>query len=340
MFVVKANAYGHGMVPVARKASESGVSWFVVAHLYEAIELRRAIPSADVLVMGAVDPSETRTLIEQRIIPVVVDEEHGKALSAAAQWMGKKLSVHLKIDTGMGRLGLRWDEAAAIHRRLKDQPGLTIEGLCTHLASVEIKKPSMGPTQLERFQKTAAEIESESGRRLFRHVSSSRAFQYHADWDLDGVRPGIILYGYGSGEREMRARTMPILQWKTKVAQVKAVPAQFPVGYYSAHVTSAPTHIATIAAGYADGYHRALGNKGFVLIRGKRRAVVGRISMNWITVDCGPDNDVRARDEVVLIGVQGAESIWADELARLARTIPYEILTSINASAERAYING
>lgn len=339
MFVVKANAYGHGMIPVARKASEAGISWFVVAHLFEAVELRKAIPSADLLVMGAVDASETRALLEHRIVPVVVDEAHGNSLAAAAKWMGKSLPVHLKIDTGMGRLGIPWEQAAAVHRRLTGQEGLNIQGVCTHFASVEIKKPSMGPAQLHRFQKAIAEIEIQAGRRLFRHVSSSRAFQYHADWDLDGVRPGIILYGYGSSERDMRTLTRPILQWKTKVAQVKAVPANFPVGYYSAHITPAPTHIATIAAGYADGYHRALGNKGFVLIRGKRRAVVGRISMNWITVDCGPDSDVQAGDEVVLIGEQGPESIWADELARLARTIPYEILTSINALAERHYIN-
>jgi alanine racemase len=290
--------------------------------------------------MGAVNPSDAPALIEHRIVPVVVDEAHGAALAAAAKWMGKKLPVHLKLDTGMGRLGIPWEIAPAVHKRLMEHPGLDIQGVCTHFASVEIKKPSLGPTQLDRFQKSISEIEAQAGRRLFRHVSSSRAFQYHADWDLDGVRPGIILYGYGSGERDMRARTRPILQWKSKVAQVKSVPANFPLGYYSTYVTPAPTHIGIIAAGYADGYHRALGNKGFVLIRGARRAVVGRISMNWITVDCGPESDVKAGDEVVLIGEQGRESIWADELARLARTIPYEILTSINALAERVYLNG
>lgn len=339
MFVVKANAYGHGMIPVARKASEAGVSWFVVAHLYEALALRKAIPSADILVIGPVNPSDARALIDHHIISVVVNDDHAAALASAARWMGKRLAVHLKIDTGMGRLGVQWADAPALYRRLAAYPELDVKGLCTHFASVEIKKPALGPTQMDRFSDAAREIESIAGRRLFRHVSSSRAFQYHAEWDLDGVRPGIILYGYGSSERDMRVGTKPILQWKTTVAQVKAVPVNFAVGYYSTHITPSPTSVVTIAAGYADGYHRALSNKGFVLIRGKRRPVIGRVSMNWITVDGGPDTDIRAGDEVVLLGEQDGQAIWADELARLARTIPYEMLTSIHAGADRHYLN-
>jgi alanine racemase len=340
MFVVKANAYGHGMVPVARKAAEAGVSWFVVAHVFEALELRRAIPEADVLVIGAIRPSDARAMVEHNMAAVVVDESHGVALAGAARQAGRPLAVHLKIDTGMGRLGIPWELADAVHARLAALSDLDVQGICTHFASVEVRKPSLGVTQLDRFQRAAGAIEGRAGRRLFRHVSSSRALQYFADWDLDGVRPGIILYGYGSGERNMRAQTRPILQWRSHVAQVKRVPAGFTVGYYSTHVTPLPTTIATVAAGYADGYHRSLGNKGVVLIRGRRRPVVGRISMNWITVDCGPDSDVAAGDEVTLVGEQGGEQVWADELARLARTIPYEILTSIHASADRVYLNG
>jgi alanine racemase len=251
--------------------------------------------------------------------------------------LARKLDVHIKIDTGMGRLGVPWDQAAATCERIAQLPGLRVAGICTHLASVELKKPSLGPTQIERFQGITQELARRGLAKLFKHVASSRGIQYHMDWDLDAVRPGIILYGYGAGEKDMRIRTQPILQWKTRVVQVKAVPAGAAIGYYSTYTTPTPTNIATLSAGYADGYHRALSNKGFVLIRGQRCPVVGRVSMNWITVDVGPQSDAKAGDEAVLIGRQGTEAIWADELARLARTIAYEILTSINPMIERRY---
>ena len=338
IFVVKANAYGHGFLPVARQAARSGIRWFAVAYLHEALQVRRASEEAQIVVLGACGPEDVPRLVEQRILPVLVSEAQATALAAAARARGVRLQAHLKVDTGMGRFGVPWTEAREIYARLLREPGLEITGLCTHFASVEVKKPSLGPEQMQRFRALDAEIRAIAPRPLFRHASSSRAFLYQQEWDLDGVRPGIILYGYGAGERGMRIRTIPILQWKTTVMQVKSVPAAFPVGYYSQHVTASPTSIATLAAGYADGYARALSNRGHVLIRGRRRAVIGRVSMNWITVDCGPEADVRVGDEAVLIGEQGGESIWADELARAGRTIPYEILTSINAAAERRYI--
>jgi alanine racemase len=337
VFVIKANAYGHGLLPVARQAARSGIRWFAVAYLQEALQARRVSEDARIVVLGAASPEDVPALLEYRILPVLVSQEQALALGAAARARGQRLRAHLKIDTGMGRFGVPWSDAAVVFARLREEPGLDITGLCTHFASVEAKKPSLGPEQMERFRSVETQLRALAPGPLFRHVSSSRAFLYQQDWDLDGVRPGIILYGYGAGERGMRIRTTPVLQWKTTVLQVKRVPAGFPVGYYSQYTTAAPTTIATIAAGYADGYARALSNRGFVLIGGRRCAVVGRVSMNWITVDCGPDHPVQVGDEVVLIGRQGEATIWADELARLARTIPYEILTSINALAERRY---
>ena len=337
IFVVKADAYGHGLVPLVNRAAAAGIRWFAVAYLHEAMQIRASNSQVNILVLGAVDPAQAPLMIEQRIIPVVVSEDHGRAFSAMAEPTGKKLAVHLKIDTGMGRLGIGWECAVEAYSELARQPGLDIQGLCTHFASIEIKKPSLGPVQLERFTTIDREIAGLAKRKLFRHVSSSRAILYHADWDFDGIRPGILLYGYGSNERNMRFHTKPHLQWKTRVAQAKKVPADFRVGYYSTYVTTMPTTLVTIAVGYADGYNRALSNKGFVLIGGRRCPVVGRVSMNWIMADLGPDAEARMGDEVVLIGTQGDEAIWADELARLARTIPYEILTGIKG-AERRYI--
>ena len=340
MCVVKADAYGHGLLPVARSAAAAGAQWFAVAHLHEALELRRVLPRAEILLLGVAAAGDCAALLDARIVPSIVSEEQGDFLARTAAARGRKLSAHLKVDTGMGRLGVPWAEALAIYQRLRARPALDLSGVFTHFASVESARPSLGPAQMERFSEIARELEAMTGRRLFKHASSSRAFLYYPDWDLDGVRPGIVLYGYGAGERNMRVRTEPVLRWRTQVAQVKAVPANFPVGYYSAYVTAAPTTLATLAVGYADGYHRALGNRGFVLLGGRRCPVVGRVSMNWITVDCGPVSEVRAGDEAVLIGQQGGESIWADELAKLARTIPYEILTSIHPAAERVALGG
>jgi len=339
MLVAKANAYGHGLIPVSRQAARSGVRWFAVAYVREAIQVRAACEDAQILVLGAVMPSDVRALLDHRLIPVVVDEAQGRALALAAASRGEVLQAHLKVDTGMGRFGVPWQEAVSVYEKLSREPGIEITGLCTHFASVEPRKPSLGPEQMERFRGIDEQICRKAPTKLFRHVSSSRAFLYQPDWDLDGVRVGIAAYGYGTQGSGIRISTDPVLQWRTGVMQVKKVPANFGVGYYTTYTTPAPTTLATLAVGYVDGYHRALSSKGFVLICGRRCAVVGRVSMNWITVDCGADADVAAGDEAVLIGQQGGESIWADELARLARTIPYEILTSIHANCERHYIS-
>lgn len=339
ILVAKANAYGHGLTHVARQAARSGVRWFAVAYVSEALQVRAACEDAQIVVLGAVMPEDVRALLDYRVMPVIVDEDHGHALALAARAQGETLRAHLKVDTGMGRFGAQWQDAVGVYERLSREPGLEITGLCTHLASYEPRKSSLGSEQMERFFEIEAQISKKASAPIFRHVSGSRAFLYRADWDLDGVRAGIAAYGYGTSERGIRVATKPVLQWRTGVMQVKRVPAGFPVGYYSTHITPAPTTLATLAVGYVDGYHRALSNRGFVLIRGRRCAVVGRVSMNWITVDCGPDADVAPGDEAVLIGEQAGESIWADELARLAKTIPYEMLTSIHAGCERHYIS-
>lgn len=338
LFVVKANAYGHGLIPVAQRAAKAGVNWFGVAYLYEALEVRRVLPDVHLLVMGVVEPGDVPVLLDQRITTVVVSEKHAAELGAAAKALGRTLPVHLKLDTGMGRLGIWWEEVGAVLDRLGGHSGLEFTGLLTHLATVEPRKPASARAQWERFAVASAEVEKRVGGRLFRHVSSSRAALFFRDWDLDAIRPGIMLYGYGATDAAGRVVTQPILQWKTHVVQVKKVSAGFSVGYYSTYTTTAPTIIATLCVGYADGYNRLLSNKGHVLIGGKRCPVVGRVSMNWITVDLGPDHPAQEGDEAVLIGEQGAESLWANEMATACRTIPYEILTDIHASLQRLYV--
>ena len=166
----------------------------------------------------------------------------------------------------------------------------------------------------------------------YRHIANSAAFLAHPEWDLTAVRCGIIAYGYGARYEGARAPTKPFMQWKTRVIQVRHVPAGFPVSYLSTHVTQAPTVLATINVGYADGFARQLSNRGMVLLNGRRVPVVGRVTMNFTVLDAGSDSQVREGDEVVLMGEQGGESLWADELARWCKTIPYEILTSIRST--------
>lgn len=334
MFVVKADAYGHGLVPVSKVAAEEGINWFAVAFLDEALQLRAALPDANILVLGLVLPEHVGELLEKRIIPVVTCLEHGLALAEAARFAGSTLPVHLKVDTGMGRLGVQWNEAGETVKTLNEAGGLELTGVCSHFARVDSDQPDHASDQAEKFSKALRYLPAT----VFKHISSSRAALYFPQWDFNGVRQGIVLYGYGANDSQGRFQTRPILQWKARVVQVKKVPADFAVGYYGTYRTEYPTQIATLAVGYADGYNRALSNRGDVLIGGRRCAVVGRVSMNWITVDAGPDSGVKVGDEAVLIGEQGEEAIWADELSKICRTIPYEILTSIHSSLKRKYV--
>lgn len=333
IFVVKADAYGHGLRPVAKTAAEENVNWFATAYLEAALVLREELPDVNLLVLGHVSPDQVDLLLEKRIIPVITDIDHGLALAKAAQSRNKKLNVHLKIDTGMGRLGIAWDRVSYAMSVLENESGLNISGACSHFAKVDPNDPIDADSQAEKFEAALTHMPKD----LFRHLSSSRAALYFPEWDYDGVRQGIDLYGYGASDPKGRFQTLPILQWKSRIAQIKSVPTGFPVGYYGTYTTDRPTRIATLEVGYADGYNRALSNRGDVLIGGKRCPVIGRVSMNWIIVDLGPESKAKVGDEAVLIGEQGAETIWADELARICRTIPYEILTSINASVERKY---
>lgn len=337
VLVVKADAYGHGAAAVVACAAAEGVRWFAAVYAAEAAAIRRAAPKSSIVLLGPADAPDVPALLRDRARPVVVDLEQGRALSAEARRRKRRIAAHLKIDTGMGRLGIPWDQAPAVAAELLREPGLRIEGICTHFARVETGEQDPAAVQARRFFEAAEAIERAAGRRLFRHVSSSRAALLHPEWDLDGVRPGILAYGYGASDPAGRIHTTPILQWKTRVVQVRAVPRDFPVGYYGTYVTPAATTLAVVAAGYADGYLRTLSNRSQVLIGGRRCRVVGRVSMNWIVADAGPYARVARGDEVVLIGRQGNQEIWADELATLCRTIPYEILTGIRASIERRH---
>lgn len=338
MFVVKSDAYGHGIGPVSARAEKEGVTWFCVAYFEEALEVRKAAPNADILILGPILPTEVPECIEKKITPIVVDPEHAHALGDAALRTGNVLDVHLKVDTGMGRMGILESEDTGELEQMLNTPGLHISGICSHLATVDMKRPWLQEKQHERFVHATTYAENTLGRRLMRHFSSSRGIQYYPEWDHDAVRPGILLYGYGTRDPAMRFHTMPTLEMTGRLMQVKHVPENTPVGYYSSYRTTRATQIGVVGTGYADGYLRSLSNRGEALVRGQRVQVVGRISMNWITVDLGPDLDCAMGDEVVLIGKQGNEEVWADWLGRRGGTIAYELLTAIHPRIPRTYV--
>ena len=333
ILVVKANAYGHGMTTIASKAFECGVRWFLVATLEEATMLREAVPQARILLLGAVWASDVPEIARLDIVPVLVDEAQALELAETARKLGLTLACHAKIDTGMGRLGLPWEGAASRLNDLRVRGGLDIKGLCTHFASAGRAGDAFASIQEARFRHVVDECGKRGFAGLFTHAANSAAFSSRPALDLDGVRLGILVYGYGGRAGTSRVETRPLLQWKTRVLQVKQVPAGFPVGYLSTHVTPSPTWLATIDVGYSDGYSRLMSNKGHVLVGGRRARVVGRVTMNFTTIDVGPQGGVQPGDEVVLIGTQKGESLWADEVARWCQTIPYEILTNIRDRA-------
>jgi alanine racemase len=333
ILVVKANAYGHGLVPVATRAFGCGVNWFLVARMDEARTLRAALPDVKILLLGAVWAQDIPEIISSRIIPVLVCPEQAATLAACAREAGLTVPCHVKIDTGMGRFGFPWEKAPELLADLQRGGGFDIRGVIMHFASAGKSGDAFATMQLERFQKVVTGCSKSGLDGLFKHVANSAAFAAHPEWDMDGVRVGILAYGYGGQRRDSRVQTRPFLQWKTRVLQVKRVPAGFPVGYLSTYITPEPTWLATIDVGYSDGLSRLMSNKGYLLVGGRRAKVVGRVTMNFTTLDVGPAGGVKVGDEVVLIGTQGSESLWADELARWCQTIPYEILTNIRSES-------
>jgi alanine racemase len=342
VFVVKSDAYGHGVADVAPAAARAGIRHFAVASLDEALELRLLAPGAEILTLGPLEPEDVAAALAAEIVPTLVDGRTAEAVADAVRAAGDgPLACHVKVDTGMGRLGLSWDSAPDTIARLAGRPELKLTGLYTHLASGGTPDRTAAREQARRFRAVLDACRVRGVTFPMRHISNSGAIQREPDWDFDAVRSGLMLYGYGLARQYPEpapARPIavqPVLQWKARVVQVKDVPAGFPVSYEGTGVTDRPTRLATVSVGYADGYPRALSNRGAVLLHGRRCPLMGRVTMNFIVVDTGPSGAARAGDAAVLLGVEGGEAIWADELAARCGTIPHEILTGIRVRARR-----
>lgn len=336
--VIKADGYGCGAVACASVALRTpGVKGLAVATPDEAVELREAGVHGMLLVLGPTTPDAIPEMVRRDISVTVTDIEGIEAVERAARDASKKARLHLKIDTGMGRLGFRpgreADEAATVVGR---SLAIELEGVFTHFASSD-EDEEYTRLQWRLYNQVLRRLETSGLKPRYRHVANSAAILSLPEAHLDLVRPGIMLYGSFPGELvPKKVRLRPVLSLKSRIAHVKRVPAGTSVGYGRTYTTTEETTIVTLPLGYADGYPRHLSNSASALIRGKRHAVAGRVCMDQIMIDagstpCGPG------DVVTLIGQDGPEMVPVDEVARLAGTIPHEILTGIGKRVPRIY---
>lgn len=353
MAVVKANGYGHGAAAVARTALENGADWLGVARLAEAVELREEGLDAPMLVFGYTPPADAARLIDYDLRQSVGSLEAARAYSGAAEARGRRIRVHVKVDTGMGRLGMvpaadgstpgqSVDEAflreATAVARL---PGIQAEGVFTHFAASDSADLSSARRQLALFNEVLSALRSRGVEFEVRHAANSAAVIALPESHFDLVRPGIALYGLSpSAEVDLAGISLkPAMALKTRIVHLKAVPAGTGISYGMTYRTPRPTVIATVAAGYADGYRRRFSSRGRMLVRGRRAPVVGRVCMDLTMLDVGAVPDVAVGDEAVIFGRQDGEALSVDDLAAELGTINYEIVCGVTARVPRVHID-
>ncbi len=336
LVTIKADAYGHGLIPVARKLVALGVDAFGIASIDEGIQLREAGITIPVLVLGAVLKSDIAPLLEYGLTATVCDPLVAAALDARARKAGKPANIHVKVDTGMGRIGVLHHDAGDFVQALARRKFLNIEGIFTHLAAAD-SDARFTRYQMKVFDEVLDRIEGAGVHIPLVHCANSMGIVGYEQSRCTMVRPGLMVYGLypkeGTG-----ISLKPVLSLKTKVVFVKDVPAGSGVSYGRAYVTSGSARIVTLPIGYGDGYPRNLSNKAPVLIGGRRFTISGRICMDQIMVDVG-DFSVKTGDEAVLIGRQGSETVTVEELAGLSGTIPYEIVCGLGSRIPRVYVD-
>ncbi|HEY8347471.1 MAG TPA: alanine racemase [Symbiobacteriaceae bacterium] len=341
MAVVKADGYGHGAVPVARTALEAGATWLGVATVEEGMALRQAGITAPILVLGYVPPVQAGALVAAEIRPALWNMELARALSAKASAAGRRAPVHVKVDTGMGRVGVPPEEAVELVRQLSALPGIQVEGIFTHLAVADEPEHPFTARQLAAFQGVLDSLREAGFSIPLPHACNSAGMMLHPEAHYKLVRVGIALYGLPPNpEVTWPVHLRPALSWRTEVSMVKELPPGSPISYGCTYLTRGREKIATLPVGYADGYSRLLSNKGEVLIHGRRCPVVGRVCMDQMMVRVPADLSVQPGDEVILIGEQEGERVTATDLARLIGTINYEVVCGISKRVPRWYRKG
>jgi alanine racemase len=334
--VVKADAYGHGIKEVSR-AIVDYVDYFGVASIDEAAVLRKIGIKKPILAIGAILPEETEGVLRFNVIQAVSDLNVPKMLSKLARAKNKTIKVHVKIDTGMGRLGFWHEEAVEFIKKIARLKNIVIDGIFTHFPNAEADK-IFTHNQIRNF-KRLVEILWDNGIYIpIKHTANSMGLIDFKDSHMNMVRPGLMMYGIYPKECLMKKILLkPALTLRTKVTHLKSMPKGRSISYGMTYVTPKPTKIATIPVGYGDGYSRHFSNKAQVLINGRRCPVVGRVCMDMCMVDVGHLKNVKVGDDVILIGSQAKETIRAEELARIINTIPYEVLCNIGHRVPRIY---
>ena len=344
MAIVKADAYGHGAVSCARIAVESGAANYLGAGVIEeGIELRENGLNAPILILGSIFPDEAEDLVRHNLATILCTQPLAQALSKEAEKQDKTVSVHIKVDTGMNRLGISPENLPTLLDQVRNLKNLKIEALSTHFSSADDEDLSVTQAQLEKFQTALTILQKEGVHTPIVHCANTSALFKFPESHFNMVRPGLILYGVlpspslrpviDQGENPFQ----PVMQWKSQIILLKPIAKNQPVSYSGSFTTQRDSLIATLPIGYADGLHRMLSNKMDVLIRGRRAPQVGNICMDMILIDVTDIPDVQAGDGVVIFGRQGDEMISVEELAVKGKTIPYEILCSVSKRVPRIY---
>lgn len=339
--VVKADAYGHGMVPVSRAALQAGAEYIGVAIPEEGIELREAGITAPILVFGGLLPVYAKTLVQYDLCATLFHLPMLHALQQAAREQGKIAKVHIKVDTGMNRVGLKTkEELRTLLGEIAQSELVSLEGLFTHFAVSELEDKAFTLEQLERFREMAA-LAKEMGFSPIVHASNSGgALDLPQIAGLNMVRGGISMYGYypGPGCGDW-AQLRPVLSWRTAIVHIKEIAPGETVSYGRHYTAQSVRRVATLPVGYGDGYHRCMSGRAQVLLHGRRAPVLGTICMDQLMVDITDIPEAAVGDEAFLIGGEGPQAITADDLALWADTVSYEILLAISARVPRVYIN-
>ncbi len=334
--VVKANAYGHGAVQVAKALETAGADLLACADIEEGAVLRAGGVTAEILVFGALSVSDLDGLFDCRLTPTISTPGAARAVQAAAVKYKQRLRYHLKIDTGMNRLGFRFDNLARSLPELLASPNLELDAVYTHFATADVPDSPLFDQQRARFAQVLRDVEALGGRPAYRHASNSAALLRDSRVWYERVRPGLLLYGIVPPPLASTLPLKPVMSLHSKVVAVKGMRPGEVSGYGARFVANQPTTIAIIPAGYADGIDLRLAGRGHVLIRGRRAPVIGSVCMDMLTVDV-TGMEVFPGDDAVILGTQGADRLDAREMAAAIGTIPWEIVCRVGSRIERVY---
>jgi len=338
--VVKADAYGHGAVDISKKALESGADRLAVAVLDEAEELRKSdLPKIPILILGWTPKEQYERVIEHNLIQTVYDYQDVLALNEAAEKMNRKAKIHIKIDTGMSRLGIKPEQGIEFVKKVNELSNIIIEGIYTHFSSADENNKEFTFQQFNIFKDLISKLK-ESGISIpIKHAANSAAIIDMPELQMDMVRAGIISYGlWPSNEVKRKIDLKAVMSLKSRLAYVKTVEEGTPISYGRTYVTEKKSRVGTIPLGYADGYSRLLSSDFEVIVKGKKVPIIGRICMDQFMVDLSGINSVEKGDVVTLLGEDNGEEITADEMAEKLNTINYEVVSSFTKRLPRVYI--